>query len=76
VAQEPGHSGDKIDLGRLDGEMKMMVHETIGVHQSVGLGASLGKRGEDRARILDAQLPGHVAILFTGRVCVNTQDCP
>ena len=85
-SQHPAHSGHEVRLRRLQHQMKMVAHETIGVHLPPGLRASLAEGSEERlpvtilnvdsfpavapvhdviprARILDAQRPGHAAAL-------------
>lgn len=45
-AHEPPHASDEICTGRLDDEMKMIVHQAIRVNLPVGLGTSLAKGNE------------------------------
>ena len=45
-AQKPAHPGRQIALRRLDDQMKVVFHQTIGVNQEAGLSARLGQRLE------------------------------
>ena len=51
-AEEPLHARDQIGLGRFHDQMKMIVHETIGMHLPVGLGARLRQRLQEQLLIL------------------------
>ena len=46
-AQEPFHPRDKIGIGRLDDEMKMIFHETIRMNLPISFLADLGKCDEE-----------------------------
>ena len=46
--QKPFHAGDQVGLGRFDHEMKMIVHQAIGVDLPTGLGAGFGQGGQEQ----------------------------
>ena len=43
-AQEPLHAWDQVRPGRFQHQMKVGFHQTIGMDQPAGFGASLGQR--------------------------------
>ena len=50
-AKQPFHPGDQIRLGRLDNQVKMILHEDVGMNLPTCLATSLGQRGDEALAI-------------------------
>ena len=73
--QKPLHAGDQVGVGRLDHQVKMIGHQTIGMHLPGGLTTGFGQGLEEALSIFVVAEDGIAAVAAVHDVVHPVRQC-